>query len=281
MNRPTRAFTLIELLVVIAVIAILAALLLPALTKARAAALVASCQNNIRQTLLGTTMYADESDGDVPNYFRQFWVSNQQKAYHGSDSVAGTALQRWTSNSDGTWCNAGMLFDLNYMPNGDVFFCPDRSPTYEGAAPPAGTFENGNVIGYEYNVYWRYWFSSDEPHYTTHAWKKLDRFPSRRSLVVDSMANGTQQSHSSNGRMGTFNLGFADGRVVSLGHSYSSWWFADLAIYIKSRPKLDLLDMMETEARGGDLTVHPLGKTDCGWSEWRVHPSAGVNGPLK
>jgi len=65
-NRQKSGFTLIELLVVIAIIAILAALLLPAMARAKASAQRADCTSNLRQIGVGVLLYAQDNSGTLP-----------------------------------------------------------------------------------------------------------------------------------------------------------------------------------------------------------------------
>lgn len=103
MFRPRRAFTLIELLVVIAVIAILAALLLPALQRARIAALATSCMGNLRQHGFAQSMFSGEWDEHlVPHSLGSFWNNGTPRPVDREIVEWPTALIQWVeSHNDG------------------------------------------------------------------------------------------------------------------------------------------------------------------------------------
>jgi prepilin-type N-terminal cleavage/methylation domain-containing protein/prepilin-type processing-associated H-X9-DG protein len=119
--RPSGGFTLIELLVVIAIIAILAALLLPALARAKDKARATQCVNMVKQIMLGARLYADDhQDKTLP---------------YGIAGVRTGPISPGGVNGTGDRCWADTLIAMSYIGNTNIFHCaahrmPDNVANY-------------------------------------------------------------------------------------------------------------------------------------------------------
>jgi len=141
-HRCAGGFTLIELLVVIAIIAILAAMLLPALGRAKLKAQGVQCMNNSKQLTMAWRMYIDDNSDKVPSAWHRAgdWMPVGDMTWTGNARTDGGNPFNWnpelTVKKSPLWPYCGNSAGIFRCPGDDKYACTVPSGTYAGQTFP-------------------------------------------------------------------------------------------------------------------------------------------------
>ena len=159
-KQRRRAFTLVELLVVIAIIAILAALLLPALARAKEAGLKASCISNLRQMGIAIHTYSHDNEGRIP-YGPIAPPFTHPAQFYPSTGSPTSLISIWT----GAPVGIGLLLKDHLARSPKVLFCAgsDQRMNEETELAKVGTAQAQGSYYYRHGGVTQLFYTPAEP----------------------------------------------------------------------------------------------------------------------
>ena len=214
-SRSSFGFTLIELLVVIAIIAILAAMLLPALARAKQTAMQTTCLNNLKQLGLGMMIYV----GDYKDYFPG--AASNGQGWHAEDWIY------WQRSSDPIQrlVDQGQIAQtMGTAKSTNIFICPtqkvfDPSMTgYKYSYSLNGNSLFGNGMALQWNGTTPQYFKLNQVPRST---DKIMFTEEPSQLTPNEMPPGGTTLGPDDGRLDV-RIGLLTGNLISLRHNRKS-----------------------------------------------------------
>ena len=244
--RTRRSFTLIELLVVIAIIAILAAMLLPALNKARMTAQKSSCQNNLKSMGNAVAMYTADHEDTLPGLngmvtFQMAWWKARIAPYLGIGIKLTDDGTEWTK-------------ELSH----GVFRCPIWRPEMAKTSSGHLAEDHNYGGGYGYGYY-----GDDRATGYQHGsrqmifWKKITTVgnPSETLIISDS-SDGTASAESAHAVIYVANAANVEKEPDRHGNEFNVLWVDGHVAPLKTRDFEAGKPSTNSHANGGNYYIY-------------------------